>query len=177
MSTVTDGQTPACPKCNTPILDWRPYGRCSHCKEPFSERIDAQFGYIPPGRPKVRKARGTDDVLAVADASQPLGDGKCPRCQKPLSATFERRRGAGQAGKRDWMFTVGVGLLILGLVLTAGGTRTATPFSVLLVMFGVALVVARWAMYLQKGDVQTGWACDSCGARYPEGVGSGQVGS
>jgi uncharacterized protein YcfJ len=53
---VTDGQTPLCPRCRTPITDWRPYGRCGHCKEPFSDAVDALFGYGPQAGGKSTKA-------------------------------------------------------------------------------------------------------------------------
>jgi hypothetical protein len=58
MTTTETASAPTCPKCQEPILNGRPYGRCAHCKEPFSADIDAEMqARIGAGAPP---PRGTD---------------------------------------------------------------------------------------------------------------------
>jgi hypothetical protein len=73
---------PTCPNCQAPVVDWRPYSRCSQCKEPFTAEFDAQMealrstpqipsllGRQRAGRPA---AVPTASTVVIADIQMPF---------------------------------------------------------------------------------------------------------
>jgi hypothetical protein len=66
----TPSAAPTCPNCGAPVVDWRPYGRCKQCKEPFSAEFDAQMDAL---RSRGRPATPVAATVVVTDIQMPFG--------------------------------------------------------------------------------------------------------
>ncbi len=96
---ITENQSPppTCPKCETPITNWHPYGRCSRCKEPFSDAVDAWFGYGPlsanKGQAPEIAASATGQMegatgISSGNSAESASPQRLPFCYGPVGLPF-----------------------------------------------------------------------------------------
>lgn len=92
MSAIEKAQVPRCPKCDTPVHDWHPYGRCAACKEPFSAAFDAEMEArlgLKPGSQKSAPAQETMHGPETAPAQKGAPAQKAPQPAAPQQWRIE----------------------------------------------------------------------------------------
>ena len=123
MSTVDETDVAKCPKCGAPVRDWRPYGRCASCKEPFPAALDAQMEAL---------SYGSGPGVAVPRSAQ-RGAG---------SPVLDRYRDAYRAGAA--LVVLGnaikiVGAVLAGIIVLGSLSSGNSPFGGGAVVVGIFL--------------------------------------